>query len=126
MELHTQQFMQGGKAFIAMPVAEFQQLMESYSDLQDVRSVREAKAAIAEGAETFPAKLVFALARAKTSGKKLKLWREYRGLSKAALAELIGVNGQYISMIESEKRKGTAAIYKKSAKIFECSLDDLL
>lgn len=40
----------------------------------------------------------------------LKQWRESQSLSQEQLAELMGVSGPYISMLESGKRKPAYAI----------------
>jgi len=55
----------------------------------------------------------------------VKVWREYRGLTLAALAEKAGLGKSYLSQIENRRRSGTVATMKKLATVLQVDLDDL-
>lgn len=125
--MHIETFTEGKVNFVKLPKIEFDNLLEELEDLRDVQDAMAVKARIDAGLEeTFPAELVYALAEAKTSGKKIAIWREYRGLKRDALATKAGVSGSYISMIENDKRKGDIDLFKKIATALSCDVDDLL
>lgn len=116
-----------GKKYVTMPKAVYDRLQEIWEDAQDAASIDEAMRKIHSGEmETFPFEFVKSELKAKTTGKKLQLWREYRGLSKVDLGKKVKVSGQFISMIESNKREGSLSLFVRIAKALKCSLDDLV
>lgn len=126
MNIHAKKFTDGGKPFVALPEAEFEKIMEMLEDMEDILDARKAIKAINDGEETIPAQIAYKLMDAKNSGQKIKIWREYRGLSKVALGESVGIAGQYIGMIEAGKRQGTIDILAKIALALDCMVDDLI
>ena len=126
MNIHARKFTENGHKFVAVPEVEFARLIEIAEDMEDIRDAREAKARIDAGEETFPAEFVYALCDAGTIGKKIALWREYRGLKRDELAVAAGVTGSYISMIENDKRKGDIHLFRKIADALKCDIDDLV
>ncbi|OGT89037.1 MAG: XRE family transcriptional regulator [Gammaproteobacteria bacterium RIFOXYA12_FULL_61_12] len=115
---------QSGKPeYAVVPWDEWQAIMERLEELQDIVDADAAKAAIRGGEETFPAELVDRL----LSGEnKVRVWREYRGLTAARLAELAGVTPAAISQIESGKRGLSVDLLKKLAEALRLDLDDLV
>jgi len=72
--------------------------------------------------ETFP----FALVDRLLGGEpRLRVWREYRGLSLAALAESAEVPAEVVNDIEEGKYEGSIATLKALAKALGVGLDDL-
>jgi DNA-binding XRE family transcriptional regulator len=55
----------------------------------------------------------------------VKVWREYRELTLAALAEKAELGKSYLSQIENRRRSGTVATMKKLAAVLQVDLDDL-
>lgn len=111
-----------GKRFVVILESVYNELIEDAEMLEDVRAFDKAKA---RKGESFPAEFVDKLLDAKSPGEHIKLWREYRGLSKTALGGAIGKEGQYIGMIEAGKRKGTIDTLGAIAKKLGCDIDDL-
>lgn len=56
----------------------------------------------------------------------VKAWREYRGLTQAALAAKIGVSRAYLTQIESGRRNGTADVLARLARALDVLADDLI
>jgi transcriptional regulator with XRE-family HTH domain len=56
-------------------------------------------------------------------GKRIKNFRESRGLSQEALAKLLGVSRPTLSLIETGERKLSAEEIKRLADIFDVSVD---
>jgi DNA-binding XRE family transcriptional regulator len=111
-------------AFVVVPFDEWQHLQERLEDLEDIADAKVLSAKIATGEdETFPDSLVERL----LSGEHpLKVWREYRGLTIAALATTCKVSPPALSQIENGKRKPSATLLKRLAVDLKCDMEDLL
>lgn len=57
---------------------------------------------------------------------KLRVWRDYRGMSARELAAAVGVNPRCISEIEGGETEGSALVLKKIAEVLKVDLDDLV
>jgi DNA-binding XRE family transcriptional regulator len=57
---------------------------------------------------------------------RVRVWREFRGLSARDLAAAAGLSPPYISEIESGKKDGSVAAMKKIAAALKVDLDDLV
>ena len=55
----------------------------------------------------------------------IRVWREYRGLSLAALADQAAIGKGYLSQIENGERTGTIGTIKKLAQALRVEPDDL-
>ncbi len=73
--------------------------------------------------ETFPAEFVNRLLAGEYA---LRVWREYRGFTLAALGKVCRVSAAALSRIEKGKRKPSAALQRKLAVALRCDMDDLL
>lgn len=125
--MNIETFKQGKINFVKLPKIEFDNLLEELEDLRDLQTAKITKKRINAGLEeTFPAEFVYTISATKTSGKRIALWRKFRGLKRDDLAKKAGVTGSYISMIENGKRKGDIDLFKKIANIIGCDVDDLL
>ena len=53
------------------------------------------------------------------------VWRKYRNMSQAELANVIRKTQAYIAQIETGKRDGSIAVHKAMAAVLHVDLDDL-
>lgn len=94
------------------------------NDAEDLKAVRQFKDRISRGEEELlPAAMVDAILNGEN---RIRVWREHRGLSAAALAKRAGIAAAYLSQIETGKRDGTVETYRKLAEALRVSLDDLI
>ena len=56
----------------------------------------------------------------------LKVWREFRGMTQAGLADQAGVSQGQVALIEGGKRQGTVEVLKGLARVLNVDLDDLV
>jgi DNA-binding XRE family transcriptional regulator len=113
---------EGNPAFAVVPWADYVALNPSAEDalLSDEQLYDKAKA---EEGELFPSSIVDAL----LSGENpVKVFRTYRGLTQASLAEKTGLNKVYISQIETGNRKGSIETLKTLAEALSVDVDDLV
>jgi DNA-binding XRE family transcriptional regulator len=98
--------------------ADVNRLFEQLEDL-------EARAAYAatRTEETLPADVVRRLC---AGDNPVKVFREYRGLSEAQLAEQAGLSRGHLAAIESDRRRASAKALGALAAALEVSVDDLL
>jgi DNA-binding XRE family transcriptional regulator len=110
--------------YAVIPFDEWQELQDRLEDLEDLADARTISARIASGEEeTFPGEFVDRLL---SDEHPLTVWREYRGMTRAALASACDVSAPAISQIESGKREPSASLLRKLALTLRCSMDDLL
>jgi DNA-binding XRE family transcriptional regulator len=57
---------------------------------------------------------------------RVRVWREFRGMSARDLAAAAGLSAPYISEIESGKKDGSVAAMKRIAAALKVDLDDLV
>jgi DNA-binding XRE family transcriptional regulator len=97
---------------------------EDVKMFQDVRDYDAVKAALERGEEELvPGKVVFAIL---DGDNPIKVWRTYRGLTQAALAQKAEISVPYLSQIETGKRVGTTEVLKAIAKALKLTLDDIV
>lgn len=115
---------EGQPEYAVLPYALYLQLVENAEMLQDIRDYDEAKARIASGEEELiPAHVTFAIIDGENP---VKMWREYRGLSQAELAQAAGISTAYLSQIETGKRVGKTAVLQSIARALNLTLDDIV
>jgi DNA-binding XRE family transcriptional regulator len=108
---------------VTIPAAEYQALRDAAENLADLRAHDRAMAAIARGDEEFVPE---AFAKRLIAGESpLRVWRELRGLTQAALATASGVNRVQIANIESGAKSGSIATLRKLADALGIAMDDL-
>ena len=112
----------GRPAFAVLPWDEYRALAPDAADaaLSDEELFDRAKA---EGSETFPAEITDRLI---AGDSPIKVFREYRSLSQAALAKAAGVHRMYISQLERGTRTGSTAMLIKLASALGVELQDLV
>jgi DNA-binding XRE family transcriptional regulator len=108
---------------VTIPAAEYQALRDAAENLADLRAHDRAMAAIARGDEELVPE-VFAK-RLIAGESPLRVWRELRGLTQAALATASGVNRVQIANIESGAKSGSIATLRKLADALGIAMDDL-
>ena len=112
-----------GDRMAVIPLAEYERLVEAVEDAADVRAYDEAKRRLAAGEdELIPAEFVN---RMIDGDNKVRVWREYRGLTIRALAEAAGLTPAYLSQIETGVREGTVETYKKIAAALRVKIDSI-
>ena len=113
----------GGERLVLVPEADFEALVAAAEDNADRTAVAEFRRKLAAGEEELiPASVVERL----VSGEnRVRVWREHRGLTGAALAKQAGLAQAYLSQIETGAREGTIETYGKLAGALRVSLDDL-
>ncbi len=57
---------------------------------------------------------------------KVRVWREHRGMTAAALADAAGISTPYLSQIESGKRDGSIDVMKRISSALRMTVDDLV
>lgn len=109
---------------ITIPIEEYQALLAAAENLDDIKAYDGVMTAVARGEEEFiPAEMV----KRMTAGEPLlRLWREYRGLTQQALADISGVNRVQIANIEAGAATGSVATLRKLADALKLSVDDLI
>ena len=91
---------------------------------QDVQDYDSVKAALEHGDdELVPSEVIYAILDGENP---IKIWREYRGLSKPDMAERVGISVPYLSQLETNKRKGSLNVLMAIAKVLRVSLDHIV
>ncbi len=109
---------------ITIPLAEYRALRFAAEDHADLRAYDGAAAALAAGEdEAVPAEFADRMIAGESL---LRAWREYRGLTQAALGEAAKVNRVQIANIEAGTRNGSIATMKRLAEVLGVAIDDLV
>ena len=72
--------------------------------------------------EAVPAKVVDRLLAGENP---VRVWRQHRGLTLAALAERLDVAKGYVSEIETGRKPGSLRVMRRIAAVLEVDLDDI-
>ena len=108
----------GRKAFAVLPIDEYERLIADGEDARDL-----AAAIAADKTESLPA----AIAERIISGESaLRVYRDHRGLTQAALASRCGVRQDTISRIEARTIKGSVDTLAALAEGLGVTIDDLV
>src|SRR5438034_2757166 len=109
-----------------LPRAEYERLkaleQEAKEDAGTALLVARAKKEIAGGDPLLPKEVVERLANGENP---IRVLRQFRGLSQVELAaaERIGITQNYLSDLETGKRKGPLALHQKFAQVLGVPLD---
>jgi DNA-binding XRE family transcriptional regulator len=113
-----------GKRLAVLAEADYRALIEAKEESSDLAAVREFDARLSRGEEELiPAEYVN---RMIAGENKIRVWREYRGLTVKALAEAAGVTPAYLSQIETGAREGTIETLKKLSAALRVTIDDIV
>lgn len=112
-----------GERLVMLPEAEYQALLTAAEDADDRASVREFNRRLARGEEELlPSSVVDRLLAGENP---VRVWREHRGLTATALADMTGLGQGLLSEIETGKREGTVDTLRKLSVALGLTLDDL-
>ena len=110
----------GQPEYAVVPYSEFERLRQLAEDMEDIRAF---DSAMADDAETVPHEIV---ARLVAGESPLRVWREYRDLTQATLAEQARLDKSYLSQIESGRKRGSVEVLKRLADALAVDLDDIV
>ncbi|TDK37366.1 transcriptional regulator [Rhizobium deserti] len=96
---------------------------EDFEDLIDGLKADAIMARVAAGEETFPHELIKELSE---SDNPMRIYRKYRGMTVAQLAEAVGISQPHLSDIENNKKAGSVDVLMRIAKTLRVDLDDLV
>ena len=113
----------GGKMLAVLPFEDYQRLLEIAEDREDIAEAADAERRRKEGEEYLPVSMVDRILDGENA---LRVWREYRGLNIAQLAEQSGYGYSMISKIETGTRHGTVAFWKAVAVALNVTPDDIM
>ncbi len=112
-----------GERLVVLPEAEFNALVAAAEDAEDRAAVASFRHKLEHGGEELvPAPIAD---RILSGESRVKVWREYRGLSAAALAAAAGVPESFLAQLETGQQKGTAETLRDMASILNVTPDDL-
>ncbi|MGJ8605956.1 MAG: helix-turn-helix transcriptional regulator [Marivita sp.] len=108
---------------VTIPREEYDRLQAAAEDLADLQSYDRAKAALAAGEEELvPLDFVNRLLNGENT---LRVYRDLRGLTQAALAEKSGVSRVTVAEIETGRKQGSVTTLRALASALDVTLDDL-
>lgn len=110
----------GQRQYAVVPIAIFNDLLEKAEMLEDRAAYEKARL---DDDELVPSDVVYRLVDGEN---KIKVWREYRQMTQAELAQQCGMAQATIAQMEGGKRTGTVAVLKKIAETLRLDLDDLV
>jgi len=112
-----------GKEFAVIPVAALRKLMEDAEMLADVKAYDAAKAGLEDGSdELVPLEITERRLRGEPV---LRIWREYRGLTREQLAKKAKVSRALIAAIETRRKAGSVGTWKKLGAALDVSWEQL-
>lgn len=109
---------------VSIPIEEYQALREAADDLTDLHAYDRAMAALKSGDdEMVPADVAKRLIAGESP---LRVWREHRSLTQAALAVSANVNRVQIADIEAGRSTGSVQTLRKLADGLHVTIDELV
>jgi len=110
-----------------LPRKEYETLVakaaEAEEDIGTARLVARARKEIAAGAPLIPKQVVDRIARGENA---LRVLREWRDVPQLYLSFKTDIGQGYLSDLENGRRKGTAEVWKRIAKVLNVPLDLLV
>jgi len=108
---------------VTIPRAEYDRLRAAAEDLADLQAYDRAKSALASGEdELIPAD---DLGRLLKGESPVRVFRDLRGMTQAALAERAGVHRVTVAEIETGRKQGSVETLRRLATALGITLDDL-
>jgi ribosome-binding protein aMBF1 (putative translation factor) len=118
----------GGDDLAVLPRNEYDRLIalaaEAQEDASASRVVRNSMRALKEGRDVVLPKSV--ADRLANGNNAVRVIREWRGMIQGELAVAVGISQNYLSEIETGRRKGPAELQKKFARALGVPLDLLI
>ncbi len=109
---------------VTIPKAEYQRLCTVEEDLADIQAALVVQARIDAGSEEFVSEAV--AERLLDGEPPLRVWREHRGFSQAALARAADTSRVQIVDIEAGRGTGSVRTLRRLADALRISLDDVV
>lgn len=110
----------GQPEYAVLPFSDYEEMKRLAEAMQDLQAY---DTAMADTGETVPHSVVLRLVDGEAP---LKVWREFRGLTQVALARQAEVDKTYLSQIESGRKTGSIAVFRRLARALSVDLDDLV
>jgi hypothetical protein len=115
----------GGEELAVLSRADFEELVEDAEMLEDIRLYDEAKEALASGEdELIPSEIVNRLLDGEES--KIRVWREFRGLTPEEAAARAGIDESRLAEIEGGAADLTVTELQALAPVLRVDVEDLL
>lgn len=113
-----------GDQMVLLSRADYDALVEAAEDHADRASMADFRMRLAHGEEEL---VPSAVADRIINGENpIRIWREHRGMSVKALADIVGIAPAYLSQVETGKREGTVQTLSKLAAALRVKIDDLV
>ena len=112
-----------GRKMAVLPVEDYDRLVEIAEDREDIAAAADAERRRKAGMEYLPASMVN---RILDGENPLRVWREYRGMTIAELAEKSGYGYSMISKVETGMRQGTVALWNAVATALKVLPEDIM
>ena len=112
-----------GRKMAVLPIEDYDRLVEIAEDREDIAAAADAERRRNEGMEYLPASMVNRILDGENA---LRVWREYRGMTIAELAEKSGYGYSMISKIETGARQGTVALWNAVAAALKVLPEDIM
>jgi len=112
-----------GRKMAVLPVEDYQRLVEIAEDREDIAAAADAERRRSEGMEYLPGSMVNRILDGENA---LRVWRDYRGMTIAELAEKSGYGYSMISKIETGTRQGTVALWNAVAAALKVLPEDIM
>jgi len=110
----------GRPEYAVIPYADYEEMLRLSEAMRDVHAY---DAAMADEGEAIPHDMMRRLIDGEAP---IKVWREHRGLTQAALAEQAGLDKTYLSQLESGRKTGSVRALKHLAQASPVAIDDLV
>lgn len=113
-----------GERLVVIPEADYVAMREALEDIEDGEAVRAFRQKLAAGNEDLiPAEYAD---RILDGESKVRVWREYRGLTAVDLAARVGISPAYLSQIETGARESSLDVMRRIAGTLGVTIDDLV
>ena len=107
----------GGEELAILPRAELEEILAAATHAKALADYRSGRDPGLSGAE---------MRALLAASSPLAFWRRKRGLTQSALARATGLAQNYLSDLETGKREGSPAQWRRIARALDLSVDDLI
>ena len=105
----------GKPEYAVLPYDDYVRLIEVAQDAADAKEIFDT-------GDLVPSEIVDRLLAGKNP---IRVWREHRGMTQQALADVAGISKPYLSQIETGERDGHAVL-SKIAEALNLSVDEII